>query len=64
MAVFTQVTLLQAQALIDQLNLGQVLALKGIEGGIENTNYFLDCTGADTQASQPCLLYTSDAADE
>ena len=53
MAVFTQVTLLQAQALIDQLNLGQVLALKGIEGGIENTNYFLDCTGADTQASQP-----------
>ena len=53
MAVFTQVTLPEAQTLLDQLNLGQVLALKGIEGGIENTNYFLDCTGADTQESQP-----------
>jgi homoserine kinase type II len=43
MAVFTQVTTLEAQSLLDQLQLGEVLELKGIEGGIENTNYFLDC---------------------
>ena len=53
MAVFTQVTLQEAQSLIDQLMLGQALGLKGIEGGIENTNYFLDCTGSDTQAAEP-----------
>ena len=41
MAVFTTVTLDQAQALADRLNLGPVSALQGIEGGIENTNYFL-----------------------
>ncbi len=53
MAVFTQVTLQEAQSLIDQLMLGQALGLKGIEGGIENTNYFLDCTGSDTQTAEP-----------
>ena len=53
MAVFTQVTLQEAQSLIDQLKLGQALGLKGIEGGIENTNYFLDCTGSDPQAAKP-----------
>lgn len=42
MAVFTPVTLDQAQALFDTLPLGQLRALRGIEGGIENTNYFAD----------------------
>lgn len=42
MAVFTPVTLAQAQALFDTLPLGQLRALRGIEGGIENTNYFAD----------------------
>jgi len=42
MAVFTQVTPPQAQQLLDQLGLGTLLSLRGIEGGIENTNYFLD----------------------
>ncbi len=41
MAVFTPVTLEQAQTLLDHLKLGPVLELKGIQGGIENTNYFL-----------------------
>ncbi|OYU27942.1 MAG: homoserine kinase [Burkholderiales bacterium PBB2] len=41
MAVFTEVTLEQAQALINRLDLGQVLELRGIGAGIENTNYFL-----------------------
>ncbi len=41
MAVYTPVTLSQAQALANHLNLGTVIALSGIAGGIENTNYFL-----------------------
>ena len=40
MAVFTPVTEEQAALLMSQLGLGELTALKGIEGGIENTNYF------------------------
>ncbi len=41
MAVFTPVDLPQAQGLAERLGLGSVTELRGIEGGIENTNYFL-----------------------
>lgn len=40
MAVFTQVSEEAAQALLDRLKLGALQQLRGIEGGIENTNYF------------------------
>ena len=40
MAVFTEVTPEEAQRLLDELNLGPLTELRGIEGGIENTNYF------------------------
>jgi homoserine kinase type II len=40
MAVFTPVTEEQAELLMSQLGLGRLTELKGIEGGIENTNYF------------------------
>lgn len=40
MAVFTQVTFEEAQGLMNALNLGELRELRGIEGGIENTNYF------------------------
>ena len=40
MAVFTEVTQAQANDLMQTLNLGSLTALRGIEGGIENTNYF------------------------
>jgi homoserine kinase type II len=43
MAVFTTVTEEQAQSLIDHLQLGQLQNLQGIKGGIENTNYFVNC---------------------
>ena len=47
MAVFTEVTESAAQELLTQLNLGELVELKGIQGGIENTNYFLtSSTGA------------------
>ena len=41
MAVFTVVSIDQAQKIANSLGLGEVRQLKGIEGGIENTNYFL-----------------------
>jgi len=41
MAVFTEVTQAEAGALAHALDLGEVRELRGIQGGIENTNYFL-----------------------
>ena len=41
MAVFTEVSESKAQELLTQLQLGDLLELQGIQGGIENTNYFL-----------------------
>lgn len=44
MAVFTEVTETQANDLMQALNLGQLTDLRGIQGGIENTNYFVTTT--------------------
>ncbi|MFM8590144.1 MAG: homoserine kinase [Limnohabitans sp.] len=41
MAVFTEVSEPQAQDLLQRLNLGVLQSLRGIQGGIENTNYFV-----------------------
>ncbi len=41
MAVFTEVSLPEASDLLRRLNLGSLIELRGIEGGIENTNYFV-----------------------
>src|SRR6478672_1126451 len=41
MAVFTEVSNTEAQDLLRRLRLGELVELRGIEGGIENTNYFL-----------------------
>ena len=41
MAVFTEVSNSEAQALLRRLQLGELQELRGIEGGIENTNYFV-----------------------
>jgi homoserine kinase type II len=40
MAVYTEVPQDEAAALLRELNLGELVALRGIQGGIENTNYF------------------------
>ncbi|MBA2674440.1 homoserine kinase, partial [Ramlibacter sp.] len=41
MAVFTEVSETEAGALLRALDRGELRALRGIQGGIENTNYFL-----------------------
>jgi homoserine kinase type II len=40
MAVFTEVPPDEARRLLRRLGLGELLELRGIQGGIENTNYF------------------------
>jgi homoserine kinase type II len=41
MAVYTDVSDAEAQTLVDALQLGQLTALEGISGGIENSNFFM-----------------------
>ncbi len=41
MAVYTDVSFAKAAALLHTLNLGTLTELQGIQGGIENTNYFV-----------------------
>ena len=41
MAVFTEVSQQEASELVHKLELGELQELRGIQGGIENTNYFL-----------------------
>lgn len=41
MAVFTEVSPAEAAALLRALRLGELQSLRGIQGGIENTNYFV-----------------------
>lgn len=47
MAVFTEVSEDEAGELVRALNLGQLRELRGIQGGIENTNYFLTTDQGD-----------------
>lgn len=44
MAVFTSVSEDDARALLHRYDLGELITLRGITAGIENTNYFLDTT--------------------
>ncbi len=44
MAVFTSVSEDDARSLLLRYELGELVALRGITAGIENTNYFLDTT--------------------
>jgi homoserine kinase type II len=42
MAVFTEVSLDEARRFVESLGIGTLSALRGVPGGIENTNYFVD----------------------
>ena len=49
MAVFTEVSEDEAGALLRALDLGELRELRGIQGGIENTNYFVTTQDAGTR---------------
>jgi len=42
MAVFTEVSAAEAGALVARLNLGRMVGFRGIQAGIENSNFFVD----------------------
>ena len=42
MAVYTEVSFAEAATLVARLHIGELVALNGIQSGIENTNYFVD----------------------
>jgi len=44
MAVFTPVSEADARSLLSRYNIGELISLRGIAAGIENTNYFLTTT--------------------
>ncbi len=48
MAVYTEVSREEARALLQELRLGELTAMQGCAGGIENTNYFVS-TAQDGQ---------------
>jgi homoserine kinase type II len=54
MAVFTEVGHDQAQTLLSALELGELVDMQGIKGGIENTNYFV--TASQDGVSQTYVL--------
>lgn len=47
MAVYTEIPLKDAAALLHGLGLGKLRAMTPCQGGIENTNYFVDTDGGD-----------------
>lgn len=47
MAVFTPVNDADARSLLRRYNIGELVSLRGIAAGIENTNYFLTTTQGD-----------------
>lgn len=66
MAVYTSVSDAQVLPLLDNLGLGELVALNPIKGGIENTNYFLSTSTGEyvltlferlTKAQLPFYLY-------
>ena len=64
MAVFTSVDTHEAAALCAELGLGSVLALEGIAGGIENTNYFLTTSSAEQPQAWVLTLFERLSAEQ
>jgi homoserine kinase type II len=57
MAVFTEVSADEASRLLHDLDLGELRALRGIEGGIENTNYFVTSQAGDVTREWVLTLF-------
>jgi len=56
-AVFTEVSQAEADELVRRLGLGELRELRGIQGGIENTNYFLTTEQDGTRRDYVLTLF-------
>lgn len=63
MAVYTQVTPEDLNGLLQDFDLGDLVALQGIDGGIENTNYFVTLK-QDTKQTEYVLTLFEELSEE
>ena len=47
MSVFTPLARAELEALVDGFDLGRLIDFQGIEGGSENSNFFVSCEQGD-----------------
>jgi homoserine kinase type II len=64
MAVYTEVPFGEAAALAERLSLGTLTELRGIQGGIENTNYFMTCVRDGVAREYVLTLFERLGADQ
>ncbi len=64
MAVYTEVPQDEAAELFRSLNLGELIALRGIQGGIENTNYFATVDREGVEVDYVLTLFERLSADQ
>ncbi|WP_286240567.1 homoserine kinase [Neptuniibacter halophilus] len=57
MAVYTQLTQSDLEQLLSDYDLGRLVSFKGIEGGIENTNYFVTLEQQGKQSEYVLTLF-------
>ena len=57
MAVYTEVSLDEAQGLLQNLNVGDLQSIKACAGGIENTNYFVDTKQSQGEGQYVLTLF-------
>ncbi|MBV0934433.1 homoserine kinase [Marinobacterium weihaiense] len=64
MAVYTQITHAQLDALLEDYDLGQLVDFTGIEGGIENSNFFVTLDRAGQHIDYVLTLFEELGQDE
>ena len=64
MAVYTAITLDELNLLLADYDLGTAVALKGIQGGIENTNYFVTLEHQGTTTDYVLTIFEELSKDE
>ncbi|MBQ0785218.1 MAG: phosphotransferase, partial [Amphritea sp.] len=55
MAVYTDVSRVDLEGLLTKFDLGTLVGFKGIEGGIENTNYFVTLCDSEGDSQEYVL---------
>lgn len=64
MAVYTEVSTAELNALLADYDLGTLVSMQGIEGGIENTNYFITLAQAGQTQAYVLTLFEELGQDE